>query len=78
MNDTPPEICTARLLNHNAEKGFLILTDGKERFFCGGRHFPNGLDASQLVSFTVQTSRKGKLREVKEVLFQRLRVQDSD
>ena len=73
MNDTPPEICTARLLNHNAEKGFLILTDGKERFFCGGRHFPSGLSPDQFVSFTVKLASegKGRLREVLEVLFQR-------
>ena len=71
MTDTP-EIFVARLLSSKADRNFYILSDGKERFFCGGRHFPNGLSPDELVSFTVQQSRKGKLREVKEILFQRV------
>ena len=71
MTDTDtPEIVVARLLSSKADRNFYILSDGKERFFCGGRHFPNGLSPDELVSVTVQDSRKGKLREVKEVIFQ--------
>lgn len=67
-----PEIVVARLLCHNVEKNFFVLTDAKERFFCGGRFFPQGLAENQLVSFIPKppTRGRGKLREVKEVLFQ--------
>jgi len=64
-----PELFTARLLSHNAEKGFYILSDGKRRFFAGGRHFPNGLNTDALVTFTIQAVQKGKLPEVGKVIF---------
>jgi hypothetical protein len=70
MTDTS-EIAVARVLSHNVEKNFFILTDAKERFFCGGRFFPEGLTEYQLVSFIPKPPNpgRGKLREVREVLF---------
>jgi hypothetical protein len=53
-----PELFTARLLSHNAKKGFYILSDGKRRFFAGGRHFPNGLNTDALVTFTIQAVKR--------------------
>jgi hypothetical protein len=61
-----PELFTARLLSHNAEKSFYILSDGKRLFFAGGRHFSNGLNTDVLVTFTIQAAQKERLPESKK------------
>jgi hypothetical protein len=74
MADIPntPEIVTARLLSRDAGNQFFILSDGRERFLCGSRHFPDGLSENQLVSFIPKRPApgRGRLREVAQVVFQ--------
>jgi hypothetical protein len=65
-----PEIFTGRLLSHNTEKGFFILSDGKQRFFCDARLFSVALQPDDLVSFTTKPPNPGtKFPRVDKIVF---------
>ncbi len=66
-----PESHTARLVSHNAEKRFFILSDGRQRFFASERFFPHGLKENELVTFTVRPPGRGqKFPAVTQVFFE--------
>lgn len=66
-----PELHTARLVSHNREKRFFILSDGRQRFFASERFFPNGIKENELISFTVRPPGKGqKFPAVASVVFE--------
>lgn len=66
-----PKIYTAKLVSHNAEKGFYFLSDGAQRFFCPSHLFPNGLEKNTLVSFTCCPPNPGKrFPRVNKILFE--------
>jgi hypothetical protein len=66
-----PELHTARMLRHDAERRFYILSDGRQRFFASERFFPNGIKENELVTFTTRQPAKGqKFPAVASVVFE--------
>jgi hypothetical protein len=73
-NTAPPqteEIFVGRLLIHNPEKKFYILSDGEKRFYAPERLFPSGLERDKLISFTAYPLRPGnKFPCIKKLVFE--------
>jgi hypothetical protein len=63
-----PEIHTLRVLSVSG-KGDHILSDGVQRYFAPARLFTKPLVGGTLVSVIVSSQRKGRLAEVKQIVF---------